>query len=63
MNIGLLIVIFKRLVRVGTFLFELAVGKSLAGKYAQRTEYAIELNLTVCTYVPLFKGESYYSNA
>ncbi len=31
-------------------------------KYAQR-EYVIELNLTVCTYVPLFKGESYYSTA
>lgn len=36
------------------FLF--SVGKSLAEKYAAHTAYVIELNLTVCTYVPLFKG-------
>lgn len=36
------------------FLF--TVGKSLAEKHAEHTAYMIELNLTVCTYVPLFKG-------
>lgn len=47
-------VIFKHLL-LGVVTF-FSQGKCLAEKYAAHTAYMIELNLTVCTYVLLFKG-------